>query len=237
MTQRILILGATSAIARETAALFAMQGHHLYLASRDQDELARIATDLIIRYTIPVFYGLFDAENYSSHQNFWQKVQETLGEIDGVLLAFGYMGHDSQKMIASNFTGAVSILNQSLAYFKARKRGFIIGISSVAGDRGRQSNYCYGAAKAAFSTYLQGLRNYLYPFNVRVITIKLGFVDTAMTYGLPHLFLLASPQAVAKKIILAWIKSKDIVYIPWFWHYIMAIICLIPERIFKRLRL
>jgi len=117
------------------------------------------------------------------------------------------------------------------------KRGFIIGISSVAGDRGRQSNYVYGAAKGALSLYLQGLRNRLHPSGVRVITIKPGFVDTAMTYGLPGMFLVASPQAVGESIASSPGKSADVVYLPWFWRYIMLIIKHIPEPIFKRLKL
>lgn len=127
--------------------------------------------------------------------------------------------------------------NESLRELRVKRRGFIIGISSVAGDRGRQSNYVYGAAKGALSLYLQGLRNRLYPRGIRVITIKPGFVDTAMTYGLSGLFLVASPQNIGERIVRSLDKSADVVYLPWFWRYIMMIIKHIPEPIFKRMKL
>jgi short-subunit dehydrogenase len=161
------------------------------------------------------------------------------------VLAFGYLGDQQAardfsagaKVIASNFTGAVSILGYCANYLEQLHRGFIIGISSVAGDRGRQSNYVYGAAKGALSLYLQGLRNRLHPGGVRVITIKPGFVDTAMTYGLPGLFLVASPQNIGERIVAALGKSADVVYLPWFWRYIMLIIKHVPEAIFKRMKM
>jgi decaprenylphospho-beta-D-erythro-pentofuranosid-2-ulose 2-reductase len=245
MSEVVLILGATSAIARATAAAFAARGAALYLASRDLDELQRIAADLRLRYGVEVRYGLFDAEATESHEVFMQSVIEAMHGISGVVLAFGYLGNQQAardfklgaKIIARNFTGAASILSHLANYFEPLKRGFIIGISSVAGDRGRQSNYVYGAAKGALSLYLQGLRNRLFASGVRVITIKPGFVDTAMTYGLPGLFLIASPQSIGERIVAALGKSSDVVYLPWFWRYIMLIIKHIPEPIFKRLKL
>jgi short-subunit dehydrogenase len=165
--------------------------------------------------------------------------------LSGVVLAFGYLGDQQAsrdfkvgaKVITTNFTGAVSVLSYCAKYFETLQKGFIIGISSVAGDRGRQSNYVYGAAKGALSLYLQGLRNRLQASGVRVITIKPGFVDTAMTYGMPGLFLVASPQNIGERIVAALDKSADVVYLPWFWRYIMLIIKLIPEPIFKRMKL
>jgi decaprenylphospho-beta-D-erythro-pentofuranosid-2-ulose 2-reductase len=245
MSESVLILGATSAIARATAVAFAARGAALYLASRDLDELQRIAADLRLRYDVDVHYGLFDAEETESHAMFMQSVIEAMHGISGVVLAFGYLGDQQaardfkmgEKIIASNFTGAASILSHCANYFEPLKHGFIIGISSVAGDRGRQSNYVYGAAKGALSLYLQGLRNRLFASGVRVITIKPGFVDTAMTYGLPGMFLVASPQRIGERIVAALGKSPDVVYLPWFWRYIMLIIKHIPEPIFKRLKL
>lgn len=245
MSRGVLILGATSAIARATAAAFAIRGYSLYLASRDQDELARIAADLRLRYNVAVRYGPFDAEATDTHEVFFNSVVAAIPELSGVVLAFGYLGDQQAardfkigaRVIASNFTGAASILSHCADYFEPLQRGFIIGISSVAGDRGRQSNYVYGAAKGALSLFLQGLRNRLYPSGVRVITVKPGFVDTAMTYGLPGLFLVASPQAVGERIARTPDKSADVVYLPWFWRYIMLIIKHIPEPIFKRLKL
>jgi decaprenylphospho-beta-D-erythro-pentofuranosid-2-ulose 2-reductase len=245
MSEAVLILGATSAIARATAAAFAARGNALYLASRDEEELRRIAADLRLRYGVEVRYGLFDAEAVETHEMFLLSVIATMPNLSGVVLAFGYLGDQQAardfevgaKVIASNFTGAASILSLCANYFEPLKRGFIIGISSVAGDRGRQSNYVYGAAKGALSLYLQGLRNRLYASGVRVITIKPGFVDTAMTYGLPGLFLVASPQAIGERIVATLSKSADVVYLPWFWRYIMLIIKHIPEPIFKRMKL
>lgn len=245
MTESVLILGATSAIARATAAAFAARGGALYLASRDADELQRIAADLHLRYGVEVHHGLFDAAATETHEAFFQTVLAIMPELSGVVLAFGYLGDQQaarnfkvgEKVIAGNFTGAASILSLCADYFEPLKRGFIIGISSVAGDRGRQSNYVYGAAKGALSLYLQGLRNRLYASGVRVITVKPGFVDTAMTYGLPGLFLVASPQSVAERIVASLGKSADVVYLPWFWRYIMLIIKHIPEPVFKRMKL
>ena len=245
MSRSVLILGATSAIARGTAAAFAARGFALYLASRDSDELQRIAADLRLRYGVEVRYGLFDAEAIETHVIFFKSVIDEMKGLSGVVLAFGYLGDQmaardfsmGAKVIAANFTGAASILSLCANYFEPLKSGFIIGISSVAGDRGRQSNYVYGAAKGALSLYLQGLRNRLHPSGVRVITIKPGFVDTAMTYGLPGLFLVASPQVIGVRIARAPDQSADVLYLPWFWRYIMLIIKHIPEPIFKRLKM
>lgn len=232
----ILILGATSAIARATAEEFAAGGHHLFLASRDTDELGRIANDLTIRFALPVAYGKFDADDFATHENFLHTVLEKIKHIDGVLLAFGDLAGDPQSIIKRNFSGAVSILNHCADYLTQQKQGFIAAISSVAGDRGRQSNYHYGAAKAGLTTYLQGLRNQLFPLGVHVITIKPGPVDTAMIFG-RAMPLVASPKKVAKDIFRAIAQRKDVVYTPWFWRYIMLVIKLIPERLFKKLRL
>jgi decaprenylphospho-beta-D-erythro-pentofuranosid-2-ulose 2-reductase len=245
MRKTVLILGATSAIARATAAAFAAQGFDLYLAGRDADELSRIAADLAIRYRITAYSGLFAAEALDSHGQFFTQVIAEMGEMHGVVLALGYLGDQQAardfsagaEVILINFTAAASILSHCTSYLEARKQGFIIGISSVAGDRGRQSNYTYGAAKGALSLYLQGLRNRLYASGVRVITVKPGFVDTAMTYGMPGLFLVASPQYIGERIVQALGKSADVIYLPWFWRYIMLIIKSIPETLFKRLKL
>jgi len=245
MSEYVLILGATSAIARATAAEFAARGAVLYLAARDEEELRRIAADIHLRYGTEVHHARFDAEATATHAAFFKSVVTAMPDLTGVVLAFGYLGDQRAArdfdvgaiVIASNFTGAASILSQCANHFEALKSGFIIGITSVAGDRGRQSNYVYGAAKGALSLYLQGMRNRLYPSGVRVITVKPGFVDTAMTYGLPGIFLVASPQAIARRIVRALGKSADVVYLPWFWRYIMLIIKLIPEPIFKRMKL
>jgi len=242
----VLILGATSAIARGAAAAFAARGYSLYLAGRDVSELERLASDLRIRYRTEVRVGAFDAEEYATHTGFIERVSNEMGGLEGVLLAFGYLGEqqlaarDSTErvaVIARNLTGAINLLEPLAACLERQRTGFIIGISSVAGDRGRQSNYIYASAKGGFSIYLQGLRNRLFHAGVRVLTVKAGFVDTAMTYGMPNLFFVASPDYVGEQIVRALEKGRDVAYVPWFWRYIMLVLKLVPESIFKRLKL
>lgn len=241
----VLILGATSAIARGSAEEFAKRGHPLVLASRDLKELSRIASDLQIRYSIPVAVLSFNAENTSSHPAFFESLFQKEKEIKGAVIAFGDLGGkidltnfaDQERTLRLNFLGAASALSLLGARFAKNKEGFLIGITSVAGDRGRQSNFVYGSAKGGLSIYLDGLRNRLFKEGVHVMTVKPGFVDTAMTFGLPGLFLVADPKEVGKKIVQALDKKKNIAYIPGFWKGIMAIVKAIPERIFKRLRL
>lgn len=242
----VIILGAASPIARAAAISFAKQGRPLYLAGRDVLELGRLASDLQLRHGVDVHYGRFDAENCEAHALFLQSAVKALGSVEGILLAFGYLGDHQQAIhdfsealiiINRNFTGACSILTHCAEFLHTQKSGFIIAISSVAGDRGRQSNYVYGAAKGGLSIFLQGLRNRLYPSGIRVITIKPGFVDTSMTFGKPGLFLVASPESVGKKISRTLNSKRDEHYIPGFWKYILAVIKTIPEIIFKRMKL
>ncbi|MGR6034893.1 MAG: SDR family oxidoreductase [Candidatus Nitrosoglobus sp.] len=246
MRGAVLVLGATSAIARGTAAALARCGYPLYLGGRDEAELERLAADLTIRYQVKVHCGVVDANDYTAHRLFLERVVDTMEELEGVVLAFGYLGdtataqtefEEAKRIITVNFTGAVSLLSECANYLESKRSGFIIGLSSVAGDRGRQSNYYYGAAKGGLSIFLQGLRNRLFSAGVQVLTVKPGFVDTAMTFGLPGLFLVASPYTVGEQIVVALKKGRDYVYIPWFWRYIMFIICTIPESLFKRLKL
>jgi len=246
MSGTVLILGATSAIARGSAAAFARRGYNLFLAGRDVDELERDAADLRIRFNTEVRTGLFDAADPASHQAFLDTVTGGEDELAGVLIAFGYLGEqekaagdwaEANRIIQLNYAGAVSIANLCASHLQQLGSGFIAGIASVAGDRGRQSNYLYGSAKGAFATYLQGLRNALFPSGVHVLTIKPGFVDTAMTYGMPGLFLVAQPAAVGEAIARAVAKKRNVLYVPWFWWGIMTIIRSIPESLFKRLKL
>ena len=237
--QSILILGATSSIARACSEIFASRQCKLFLASRDISELECIATDLRIRYNIDVNCAFFDITQLDSHANFFEKLIDKMGSIDGVLMAIGLIDKlDYQKVIAANFTGPISFLEHYVKYLATQEKGFIIGLSSVAGDRGRKPNYVYGASKAALTTYLQGLRNYLYPSNIQILTVKLGLIDTKMVFGGKYpLYLAASPKKTAIKIIRALDKGRESVYIPEIWRIIMLIIRLIPEKIFKRLSL
>ncbi len=242
----VVIIGATSSIARALGIDLANQGASLYLMARDAFELERIAQDIAIRYQVKVFWGVLEAQNYDQHSLLIDQIRGKLDSIDGIIVSLGELGNqqtaqsnfnEAQRIIHSNYTGVASILSYFANYLENQKQGFIVGISSVAGDRGRQSNYIYGSAKGALSLYLQGLRSRLSKSNVHVMTVKPGFVDTKMTFGMSGLFLVASPDSIATGIIKALEKQKNIVYLPSFWWLIMTIIKLIPEFIFKKMKL
>jgi short-subunit dehydrogenase len=247
MNDAVLIVGATSAIARGIANALAADGRTLILAARDTDEAERLAADLRIRHNIDAATEKYDALDSDSHSQFFQRCLDLSdGALGGVVMCQGYMAPqaaaqndpvEARRIIDINYTSAATLLNLAAAHFEPRKRGFICGVSSVAGDRGRQSNYVYGSAKAAFTTFLQGLRNRLTPAGVPVITIKPGFVDTAMTWGLPGMFLVASPHKVGRDVRRAINKKKSTVYTPWFWWGIMTIIKSVPEPIFRRMKM
>ncbi len=236
----ILILGATSSIAKACAEIFASRHYRLFLGGRDLFELERLSQDLQIRFKAQINYAFFDITLVNTHLIFFEKVLNQMGSVHGVIMAVGLLGkkYSSTEIISANFTGPVSILGLCANYLALQRKGFIVGLSSVAGDRGRQSNYVYGASKSALTTYLQGLRGYLHPYQIHVLTVKLGFIDTKMTFGGNYpLFLAASPVKTGLKIIKALDKGKESVYIPKIWRTIMLIICLIPEKIFKRLKI
>jgi short-subunit dehydrogenase len=245
-TQNFLLLGAGSAIARAVAAELAAQKASLLLAGRNLADLEAVAADLRVRHGVSVAAKYFDALDTARHGEFFTAAVNECGEIHGVVLAFGTMTDQkeaerdfarAEAMIASNYIGAVSVLTHAANYFEARKSGVIAVISSVAGDRGRQSNYVYGSAKGALSLFTQGLRNRLCKSGVRVVTIKPGFVDTPMTYGMKLPPIVASPRFVARDICAALRTADGVVYTPFFWRYIMLVIRLIPEFLFKKLNL
>ena len=237
--QSILILGATSSIARACSEIFASRRYRLLLAGRNLPELERIAIDLRIRYKADIDYTFFDISQIDSHEHFFSAVIKKLGSVFGILMAVGLIDKSShEQTIKANFSGPVSILDLCAQYLVTQKNGFIIGLSSVAGDRGRKPNYVYGASKSALTTYLQGLRAYLFPFQIHVLTIKLELIDTKMTFGANYpLFLAANPKKTALKIIRALDKGRESVYIPGVWRVVMFIIRLIPEKFFKRLNI
>lgn len=240
----VLVLGATSTIAQATIHELGKRGMNLILTGRREDELKIFKQDLEIRYGIQVDYKLFNALDFDKHEQFFTEVTEAHPTLDGVLLMYGAMTDQkeaessftaSRQMIDVNYTSAVSILNIAANYFESRKKGFIGAVSSVAGDRGRQSNYIYGSTKAGLSVYLQGLRNRLHKSGVQVLTIKPGMVDTKMTYGVvDDSPLLANPEKVGADIAKGIVKKRHVLYTPWFWLVIMLIIKIIPEFIFKR---
>jgi short-subunit dehydrogenase len=240
----VLILGATSDIGRALAKQYASKRFDLQLTARRMDDLKALRSDLKIRFNIRCSLHSFDATDLDSHQLFWKSLPVVP---DISILVFGHMD-DNQHAINNqesflntinvNYTGAASILNIISRTYKDEKRGQIAGISSVAGDRGRGSNFIYGSAKAAFTIYLAGLRNEMAPFGVHVLTVLPGFVYTKMTEDLKLLKpLTATPEGVATTIYQALQKTKNIVYVKWFWRWIMCIIRNIPEGIFKKLKL
>jgi decaprenylphospho-beta-D-erythro-pentofuranosid-2-ulose 2-reductase len=243
----VLVLGAASAIARAVADELARRGYDLQLAGRDSEELERIAVDLRVRHGVEAAVLRFDALDFPSHADLVEASRKASRDsLSGAVLCFGALGDqataqadpaEARRILETNLVGAVSVLGLLANYFEGKRGGFLCARSSVAGDRGRQSNYVYGAAKAGLTVFLQGLRNRLFASGVRVTTIKPGFVDTAMTFGRPGLFLVASPQAAARRIVDAALGGKDQSYVPGFWRPIMLLIRLIPEKLFKRLRL
>jgi len=236
----VLIIGARSDIAKATAREYAKQGYDLYLAARNASELDEFVNDIRVRSQRMVKTLELDILNYASHHSFYEQLEE---KPLGVICAVGYLGeqaksqtdfNEAQDIINTNYTGVVSLLNIIANDFEERRSGFIVGISSVAGERGRKSNYTYGSAKAALTAYLSGLRNRLYDSQVHVMTVKPGFVATKMTekMDLPEK-LTAQPEEVAVSIYQAQQKNKNILYTRWVWQWIMLIIRNIPEWKFK----
>lgn len=244
MKKWLLVLGANSDIAMATAHQFAQQGWCLILASRDTPLLKRSAKDIQIRHQIEALALEFDALDFKSHASFYENLPQ---KIDAVFLAFGYLGDQTQaqqdftvaqKIISTNYTAVVSIVEIIATDFIQRQTGHIMVVSSVAGDRGRASNYIYGSAKAGLSAYLEGLRHRLFSLGIPVMTIKPGFVATKMTHGLdlPQK-LLAQPQQVAKAVYGGFLKKRDVIYTKGIWRFIMLIIIHLPRFLFKRTKL
>ncbi|MEP5764595.1 MAG: SDR family oxidoreductase [Halieaceae bacterium] len=242
--QRILIIGATSAIAMATARLLAQRGEFLVLAGRQQERLQALAADLEARGAGGTALIEFDAVATEDYQAL---VAAAWGEgLDLVLLAHGVLPDQqavqddaaaTSRALQVNALSAIAWMAALASRFEAQGGGAIAVISSVAGERGRQSNYVYGASKAALTTYTDGLRNRLSKSGVTVLTIKPGFVDTPMTAGFKKGLLWAQPEAVAAGILRAVERGAGVVYLPWFWRYIMLVIKLIPERLFIKLSL
>ncbi len=241
MSSYILIIGANSDIAKELAKIYAKNGYSLYLAARQVYRLNEFSQELKIDSNIEVYLKEFDIVDFDSHKNFYENLEP---KPIGVIICSGFLveqkecEHDFVKALNTiniNYTGAVSILNIIANDFEKNKKGFIVGISSVSGDRGRGSNYIYGSSKAAFSAYLSGLRNRVYKSNVDVLTVKPGFVYTKMTQHLKLPEKLSSyPKDVALDIYKAQQEKKDILYTKSIWKFIMFLIRILPEFIFKR---
>jgi len=229
-------------MAQAIAKKFATEGWSLTLAALEPDLLDPIAGDLRVRSEMEINALEFDATDFSTHRSFYELLEPTP---DAVICVFGYMGDQQlsrtdfdevRRTIDINYTGAVSILNVVAEDFEKRGGGSIVGISSVAGDRGRQSNYTYGSAKAGFTTYLSGLRNRLAKTGAHVMTVKPGFCRTKMTENLDlPAVLTAEPEQVANAVFKGVEKKRNVVYTLWMWRWIMLVIRHIPEFIFKKM--
>lgn len=245
--RRVVVIGATSAIAQETARAFAAQGARLFLTGRDPRKLADVAADLRLRGATAVDTAVLDVLEIDRHETLVGEAFATLGEVDVALIAPGHLpdqvgcearASETVAALTVNFTAIAALLIPMANRFEAQRHGCIAVIASVAGDRGRQSNYVYGAAKGGLDRFLQGLRNRLFRSGVRVLTIKPGFVDTPMTADRPKNGLYARADRVGRGIHRAIEHGRrDVVYLPWFWRPIMGVVIGIPESIFKRLRL
>lgn len=244
----VLIISAGSDMAAACAQKYASQGYNLILTARNPEKCRALMSDITIRHQVNTECLALDILDYANHENFIKKLFEKTDmskqPVDGIIVFCGYLGEqqlaqntfsETEKIIDSNFTGIVSLLNPVANMFERDGKGFIIAVSSVAGERGRKSNYIYGASKAALTTYLSGLRNRLHTKGVQVITVKPGFVNTQMTekMDLPKA-LTAEAEQVAEAIFDAQQKNRDIIYVKKIWWLIMFIIRSLPEFIFKK---
>ena len=238
----ILIFGATSDVAQELATQYVKKGDEVSLLGIDTVSLQPFQSDLQIRYNGKINLIEFDILK-SPDQTLLKLIQNS----DVSIMLIGYLGDQDKaeqnedellRIINLNYSKVIEVINQIQRIYVTKKQGVIAGISSVAGDRGKQSNYAYGSAKAGLSVYLDGLRNRLYPQGVHVVTIKPGFMATKMTQhmSLPKV-LTASPQAAAKQIIQAVRTKKNKVYILPVWRYISLVFQMVPDSIFKKLRM
>ena len=243
---RVLVLGATSAIASATARLLARQGASFFLVARDKSKLEATSADLMTRGARSVRGYVGDLDNTDLHATILASALETLGEIDLALLAHGVLGEqpDAEKSYAvaesvlhTNFLSPVSLITWLANYFEARGAGCLAVISSVAGDRGRKSNYVYGASKGALSIFLDGVRNRIDRTGAHVLTIKPGFVATPMTAHLPRGPLFAQPVQIGRGILRAVEQRRDVVYLPAFWAPIMFAVRSVPQRVFKNMNM
>lgn len=242
--QRILIVGATSAIAEATARRFAGGGGALFLVARDGARLASIADDLRVRGAASVTTALLDVSDLPAHRQVLDSAWASLGEVDIALIAHGTLPDQAAcdasvdlalREITINGTSTIALAAAIMSRLQAPAT--LAVISSVAGDRGRASNYVYGSAKAAVTAYLSGLRQRLHPTGVNVLTIKPGFVDTPMTAAFKKGPLWATPDAIARGITKAIEHRRSVAYLPSFWWGIMRVIMHVPEFVFRRLKL
>ena len=244
--KKILIIGATSAIAEATARQWAALGHSFYLMGRSAERLGGIAADLKVRGAESTRFAILDVNDYACHPAVLDAASTALGGIDIVLIAHGTLGNQKAceqdfaatlRELSTNAISVISLLTHLANRFEAQQHGSIVVISSVAGDRGRQSNYVYGTAKGVVTIFMQGLRQRLHKSGVHVLTVKPGLVDTPMTADFKKGLLWAKPDSIARSICEGVEKRRDVVYSPWFWWGIMNFVRLLPEWVFKKINI
>jgi decaprenylphospho-beta-D-erythro-pentofuranosid-2-ulose 2-reductase len=247
MVEKVIVFGATSGIAQAVVRRLAAEGAHLVLVARNAGRLEAVAADARVRGAKGVAMEVADLDDVTAYPALLDRAFATLGRVDLVLLAHGVLASSdaceaspdvTARLLASDFTGP-ALLSQAVALRLAATQGSgtLAVIGSVAGDRGRQSNYAYGAAKGGLAVFLAGLRNRMFPHGVHVLTVKPGFVDTPMTADVPKNALFATPDRVARDVLRAVERGADEIYTPGFWWLVMAVVRSIPERIFKRLKM
>ena len=244
--KNILIIGATSAIAEASARIWAQKGDQLFLVGRNQEQLNLIGQDLLVRGSPKVKNFCVDLNNLDAHHLILDNAFHEFGTIDIVLIAHGTLSNQSEcessvdltlEEIKTNALSSISLLTLLGNRFEQQRSGVIAIISSVAGDRGRQSNYVYGSAKGMLNTFTSGLRQRLYKSGVSVLTVKPGFVDTPMTADFKKGFLWSSPSGIAKLIVSGSEKANSEIYAPKYWWFIMFIIKIIPTKTFIKFNL
>ena len=244
--KKVLIIGATSSIAEHCARIWAARGDELYLVARNEAHVQTIAADLKVRGASSVAINCVDLNEMDRHVELLDAAENAMSSVDIVLAAHGTLSNqklceksvsETLAEIQTNALSTISLLTLIANRFEAKREGTICVISSVAGDRGRASNYVYGSAKAMITAFTSGLRQRLYKSNVAVVTIKPGFVDTPMTAEFKKGFLWAKPKKIAVNIVKAIDKKKTDVYLPIYWSVIMIIIKMIPASVFKLVKL
>lgn len=239
--ERVLIFGATSAIAGEIAARYAQRGARLYLVGRDP---AKLHTSCARLGPAVVGHALADLDDTSSNAARVRTAIEALGGVDVALVAHGLLGdqqateHDwdaAEQVLRTNLSSPISLLIPLANALQAQGHGHLAVLSSVAGERGRPRNYTYGAAKGGLTLYMQGLRSRLWPQGIAVSTFKLGPVHTPMTVGHPKNPLFAEPRAIARDVVAHLDRGQGSIYLPWYWAPIMGVVRRLPEPLFQRL--
>lgn len=244
--RRILVLGATSGIAEACIKRWADRGDSLFLVGRNAHRLAAVAADARTRGAGYVDTAVADLDRTDSHADLLAHSINSLGGLDVAFLALGVLGdqaraersfNDAAQIVHTNYAAPVSLLTWLANYCAQRHGGTLAVLSSVAGERGRKSNYVYGSSKAGLTAFVDGLRNRIDREGVRVMTIKPGPVRTAMTEGMKGNEKFADVNKVAASIVKSIDRGADVVYVPGQWRLIMAFIRAIPERVFKKLNL